>query len=74
MIHTVQFKNKNEDRDKAAECSPPTPRKNEAPRSHRLALEEDHPFREKGYNPYETVVHVKDTRDRDGGETSPKRS
>jgi len=39
-----------------------------------LTLEEDQPFRERGYNPYETVVHVRDTRDRDVWRNKPKRA
>lgn len=39
-----------------------------------LALAEDEPFKERGYNPYETVVHVRDTRDRDVWRNKPKRS
>ncbi len=39
-----------------------------------LTLEEEQPFRERGYNPYETVVHVRDSRDRDVWRNKPKRS
>lgn len=46
----------------------------EAGRHLTLTLEEDQPFRERGYNPYETVVHVRDTRDRDVWRNKPKRS
>ena len=45
-----------------------------AARHHTLTLEEDQPFRERGYNPYETVVHVRDARDRDVWRNKPKRS
>ena len=38
-----------------------------------LTLEEDQPFRERGYDPYETVVHLRDVRDRDVW-NKPKRS
>jgi hypothetical protein len=46
----------------------------EAGRQLTLALEENQPFRERGYNPYETVVHVRDTRDRDVWRNKPKRA
>lgn len=39
-----------------------------------LTLEDDQPFRERGYNPYETVVHLRDARDRDVWRNKPKRS
>lgn len=39
-----------------------------------LTLAEDEPFKERGYNPYETVVHVRNTRDRDVWRNKPKRS
>jgi len=39
-----------------------------------LALEDDQPFTERGYNPYETVVHVRDTRSHDVWRNKPKRS
>jgi len=45
-----------------------------AARNHTLTHEEDQPFRERGYNPYETVVHVRDTHDRDVWRNKPKRS
>jgi hypothetical protein len=51
------------------------PRKKEAPPSYRaLTLEDDEAFKEKGYNPYDTVVHVKDTRNRDVWRNKPKRA
>ena len=46
----------------------------EAGRHLSLELEEDQPFKEHGYDPYETVVHVRDTRDRDVWRNKPKRS
>jgi hypothetical protein len=39
-----------------------------------LALEDDNAFKERGYNPYETVVHVKDMRSRDVWRNKPKRA
>jgi hypothetical protein len=39
-----------------------------------LKLEDDQLFKERGYNPYETVVHVRDTRGRDVWRNKPKRS
>ena len=50
------------------------PRKKEAPQGHRLALVDEDAFRERGYNPYDTVVHVKDTRGRDVWRNKPKRA
>jgi hypothetical protein len=46
----------------------------EAGRHLTLALEEDQPISDRGYNPYETVVHVRDTRDRDVWRNKPKRA
>jgi hypothetical protein len=46
----------------------------EAGRHLTLTLAEDEPFKERGYNPYETVVHVRDTRDWDVWRNKPKRS
>ncbi len=46
----------------------------EAGRHLPLTLAEDEPFKERGYNPYETVVHVRDTRGRDVWRNKPKRS
>jgi hypothetical protein len=46
----------------------------EAGRHLTLALEEDQPISDRGYNPYETVVHVRDTRDWDVWRNKPKRS
>ena len=72
MIHAVQFKNKNEDGDMQQKFAP---RKKVAPPSHRtLTLEGDNAFREKGYNPYDTVVHVRDIRNRDVWRNKPKRA
>jgi hypothetical protein len=39
-----------------------------------LTLDEDQPFRERGYNPYETVVHVRDACAQDIWRNKPKRS
>jgi hypothetical protein len=39
-----------------------------------LTLEDDRAFKERGYNPYETIVHVWDTRSRDVWRNKPKRS
>jgi hypothetical protein len=51
------------------------PRKKEAPPSHRtLTLVDDEAFKERGYNPYDTVVHVKDTLNRDVWRNKPKRA
>ena len=51
-----------------------TPRKQDAPHSQPLALMDEKAFREKGYNPYDSVIHVKDTRDRDVWRNKPKRA
>ena len=51
------------------------PRKKEAPQSYRtLTLADEDAFKEKGYNPYDTVVHVKDIRQRDVWRNKPKRA
>lgn len=53
-----------------------TPKTGQAARARHLTLTlaEDEPFKERGYNPYETVVHVRNTRDRDVWRNKPKRS
>jgi hypothetical protein len=51
-----------------------TPKTGQAARDLTLALAEDEPSKELGYNPYETVVHVRNTRDRDVWRNKPKRS
>jgi hypothetical protein len=72
MIHTVQFKNKNEDGDMQQKFPPP---KKVAPPSHSTwTLVDSNALKERGYNPYDTVVHVKDTRDRDVWRDKPKRA
>jgi hypothetical protein len=39
-----------------------------------LSLEDDRAFKERGYDPYGTVVHVKDTRSQDVWRNKPKRA
>jgi hypothetical protein len=39
-----------------------------------LSLEDDRAFKERGYDPYATVVHVKDTRAHDVWRTKRKRA
>jgi hypothetical protein len=39
-----------------------------------LALVDDKAYVKSGYNPYDTVVHVRDTRTRDVWRTKPKRA
>ena len=43
-------------------------------RQRALTLEDDRAFRERGYDPYATVVHVKDSRARDIWRSKPKRA
>jgi len=51
------------------------PRKKVAPPSHpTLTLVDDNALKERGYNPYDTVVHVKDTRRYDVWRNKPKRA
>lgn len=53
----------------------PAPPKTVAPERHlTLALESDRSFKERGYDPYATVVHVKDSRARDVWQHKSKRS
>ena len=39
-----------------------------------LALEDDRAFKERGYDPYATVVHVRDARMNDVWRNKPKRA
>jgi hypothetical protein len=52
------------------------PAKPRQPSEHHFALqlEDDQAFKERGYDPYATVVHVKDTRAHDIWRTKPKRA
>ena len=39
-----------------------------------LTLMDEHPHKERGYNPYDTVAHARDTRPRDIWRHKPKRA
>jgi hypothetical protein len=39
-----------------------------------LSLEDDQAFKERGYNPYDTIVHARDTRRPDLWRHKPKRA
>ena len=75
MIHTVQSKKKNEGRKPMKQPGKPARAKLEAVGRHfSLELVDDNAFKERGYNPYETVAHVKDLRSRDVWRNKPKRA
>jgi hypothetical protein len=40
----------------------------------KLTLVDGHPDRQRGYNPYDTVVHARDTRPKDVWRHKPKRA
>ena len=53
---------------------PPQPQIAAIARHLTLTLEDDRAFKERGYDPYATVVHVKDSRARDVWRNKPKRA
>jgi hypothetical protein len=55
--------------EKPAQSKPATPERHLS-----LTLEDDRAFKERGYDPYATVVHVKDARMHDVWRNKPKRA
>ncbi len=83
MILIVELKNKNGDRDmkQSGKFFPGWPAASEGSRKIEdtgryvtLKVVDEHPHKERGYNPYDTVAHALDTRRRDVWRHKPKRA
>ncbi|MGH8211089.1 MAG: hypothetical protein ACREU6_16135 [Steroidobacteraceae bacterium] len=74
MTLTVQFKNKNEDGDMKHSERAESRKSAAMERQITLALVDDHPLKERGYNPYNTIAHAGNSRERDVWRNTPKRA